>query len=90
MAVTTPGLFQPDSLTVTISQVPGVSSPWRAAELRHGSIPGLLPLPHFLLFAFRGTPQQQASLTTKSCYTPQRTADERQPNRGFLQPFPVP
>lgn len=25
MAVTTPGLFQPDSLTVTISQVPGVS-----------------------------------------------------------------
>lgn len=56
MAVTTPGLFQPDSLTVTISQVPGVSSPWRVAELRHDSIPGLLPLPHFLLFAFLGAP----------------------------------
>jgi hypothetical protein len=25
MAVTTPGLLQPDSLTVTISQIPGVS-----------------------------------------------------------------
>lgn len=73
MAVTTPGLFQPDSLTVTISQVPGVSSPWRVAELRNDSIPGLLPLPHFLLSAFLGAPpprQQQASLTTKSCYAP--------------------
>lgn len=28
MAVTTPEVLRPDSLTVTISQVPGVSSTW--------------------------------------------------------------
>lgn len=70
MAVTTPALFQPDGLTVTISQVPGVSLTLEAGRVEAWSMPGVLRLPHFLLFAFLGAPQQQASSITKYCCPP--------------------
>lgn len=49
MAVTTPGFLQPDSLTVTISQVPGVS-----VTLETGRVEAWSMLSHFLLSAFLG------------------------------------
>lgn len=47
MAVTTPGLLQPDSLTVTISQVPGVSLTLETGRVEAWTMPGVLTLSHF-------------------------------------------
>lgn len=66
MAVTTPGLLQPDSLTVTISQVPGVSIPLETGRAEAWSMPRVLRLSHFLLSAFLGASQQQASFLPPS------------------------
>lgn len=56
MAVTTPEVLRPDSLTVTISQVPGVSPTWETgwggkevgspARIRGGQLPLLLCFSH--------------------------------------------
>lgn len=54
MAVTTPGFLQPDSLTVTISQVPGVSLTLETGRVGAWSMPRVLQLSHFLLIAFLG------------------------------------
>lgn len=68
MAVTTPGLLQPNSLTVTISQVPGVSLTLATGRAEAWSMLGVLQLPRFLLSAFLGVSQQQVPSTTKLCY----------------------
>lgn len=47
MAVTTPGLLQADSLTVTISQVPGVSLTLETGRVEAWSTPGVSQLSHF-------------------------------------------
>lgn len=61
MAVTTQGLLQPDSLTVTISQVPGVSLTLAAGRVEAWFMPRRFQLSHFLLIASLGPSQQQAS-----------------------------
>lgn len=63
MAVTTPGFLQPDSLTVTISQVPGVSVTLETGRVEAWSMPGVLQLSHFLLSAFLGAHMPYVLLT---------------------------
>lgn len=56
--MTTPGFLQPDSLTVTISQVPGVS-----VTLETGRVEAWSMLSHFLLSAFLGAHMPYMLLT---------------------------
>lgn len=89
MAVTTPGLFQPDCLTVTISQVPGVSLTLETDKIEAWSMPRVLQLPHFLLCAFLGAPSNRPPQQSSIALLPRRLQMKGHQTETVLQSFPV-